>query len=124
LRLIDENTGYLKRATILLFYSNPERFFTGAYIKIGFFLKDDAGLVFQDEVHGPIMEQIDKAYDLLTHKDYSSGIPIQISVYTDHIVFWNPGTLPEQIPMNKLFQKHSSIPFNPDIANTLFRSGI
>jgi len=158
LRLIDENTGYLKRAAVLLFYSDPERFFTGAYIKIGFFLKDDADLVFQDEVHGSIMEQIEKAYDLLTskyiiyaisyegvsrrekptfpenalresllnciaHKDYSSGIPIQISVYTDHIVFWNPGILPEQIPMNKLFQKHSSIPFNPDIANTLFRSG-
>ena len=57
------------------------------------------------------------------HKDYSSGVPIQISVYPDHIVFWNSGTLPEQIPLDKLFQKHSSIPFNPDIANAFFRSG-
>jgi len=158
LRLFDENTGYLKRAAVLLFYSDPERFFTGAYIKIGFFQKDDADLAFQDEVHGSLMEQIDKAYDLIKtkyityaisyegisrretptfpeaairesllnavcHKDYSSGVPIQISVYFDHIVFWNSGTLPEQIPLNKLFQKHSSIPFNPDIANTFFRSG-
>ena len=158
LRLFDENTGYLKRAAVLLFYSDPERFFTGAYIKIGFFQKDDADLAFQDEVHGSLMEQIDKAYDLIKtkyityaisyegvsrretptfpeaairesllnaicHKDYSSGVPIQISVYYDHIVFWNSGTLPEQIPPNKLFVKHSSIPFNPDIANTFFRSG-
>ena len=28
-------------------------------------------------------------------KDYSSGIPIQISVYADKIIFWNKGTLPK-----------------------------
>lgn len=158
LRLFDESTGYLKRAAILLFHSDPEKYFTGAYIKIGFFLKGDDDLAFQDEVHGSLMEQIDKAYDLLTskyityaisyegvsrrekptfpeaalresllnsiaHKDYDSGIPVQISVYPDRIVFWNPGTLPDQMPLNKLFQKHSSIPFNPDVANALFRSG-
>jgi ATP-dependent DNA helicase RecG len=158
LNLFDEDTGCLKRAAILLFHPNPERFFTGAYIKIGFFLKNDADLVFQDEVHGSLMEQIDKAFDLLrtkyityaisyegvsrretpsfpetalresllnsvAHKDYSSGVPIQISVYTDHLVFWNSGTLPEQMPLEKLFQKHSSIPFNPDIANAFFRCG-
>jgi ATP-dependent DNA helicase RecG len=158
LRLIDESTGYLKRAAILLFHPDPEKYFTGAYIKIGFFLKGDDDLAFHDEVHGSLMEQIDKAYDLLTskyityaisyegvsrrekptfpeaalresllnsvaHKDYGSGIPVQISVYPDRIVFWNPGTLPDQMPLNKLFQKHSSIPFNPDVANALFRCG-
>lgn len=158
LRLFDESTGYLKRAAILLFHPDPEKYFTGAYIKIGFFLKSDDDLTFQDEVHGSLMEQIDKAYDLLTskyityaisyegvsrrekptfpeaalresllnsvaHKDYDSGIPIQISVYPDRIVFWNPGTLPDQMPLSRLFQKHSSIPFNPDVANALFRSG-
>lgn len=158
LRLFDESTGYLKRAAILLFHPDLEKYFTGAYIKIGFFLKGDDDLAFQDEVHGSLMEQIDKAYDLLTskyityaisyegvsrrekptfpeaalresllnsvaHKDYDSGIPVQISVYPDRIVFWNPGTLPDQLPLNKLFQKHSSIPFNPDVANALFRCG-
>lgn len=68
LRLFDDSTGYLKRAAALLFYHDPERFFTGAYIKIGFFLKNDADLTFQDEVHGSLMEQIDKAYDLLISK--------------------------------------------------------
>ena len=31
----------------------------------------------------------------IVHKDYSSGIPIQISVYENKIVLWNPGHLPQ-----------------------------
>ena len=31
---------YLKRAAALLFYSDPERYVTGAYIKIGYFAND------------------------------------------------------------------------------------
>ena len=158
LHLIDEETGLFKRAAILLFHPDPERFVTGAYIKIGFFRGDDDDLAFHDEVRGSLMEQIDKAMDLLTskyityaisyegvsrretptfpkaalresllnsiaHKDYASGVPVQISVYPDYIVFWNPGHLPDAIPMDTLLQKHPSIPYNPDIANTLFRSG-
>ena len=42
---------YLKRAAILLFHPDPEEFFTGAYIKIGYF-RTDTDLRFQDEVHG------------------------------------------------------------------------
>jgi ATP-dependent DNA helicase RecG len=59
----------------------------------------------------------------VAHKDYSTGVPIQISVYPDHIVFWNPGELPEQLSVEKLLQKHPSFPYNPDIANALFRCG-
>lgn len=68
LHLIDEKTGLLKQAAILLFHPNPERYITGAYIKIGFFRGDDDDLVFHDEVRGSLMEQIDKAIDLLTSK--------------------------------------------------------
>ena len=57
------------------------------------------------------------------HKDYGSGIPIQISVYEDHIVFWNPGLLPENWTLQKLLGKHVSEPFNPLIANAFFRAG-
>jgi len=158
LQLIDETSRCLKRAAILLFHPKPERFVTGAYVKIGFFRGDDDELAFQDEIHGSIMEQIDKTIDLLTskyiifaisyegvsrrekptfpvaalresllnaiaHKDYASGIPIQISVYPDHIVFWNAGQLPKTISIAALLQKHPSIAYNPDIANALFRSG-
>ena len=60
----------------------------------------------------------------VVHKDYSSGNPIQISVYDDKIMFWNDGQLPETWTVDKLKQKHSSIPYNPDIASTFFRAGM
>ncbi|HET8810347.1 MAG TPA: ATP-binding protein [Flavobacteriaceae bacterium] len=148
---------YLKRAALLLFHPNPEKYVTGAYIKIGYF-ESDSNLRFQDEVHGNLFEQIEKTMDLLfskyfkafisyegiqrietfeypreavreallnavAHKDYSGGVPIQISVYKDKLMIWNEGQLPENWTIETLLEKHSSKPYNPDIANALFRSG-
>jgi len=59
----------------------------------------------------------------IAHKDYSGGVPIQISVYSDKIIFWNEGQLPENWTVKTLLEKHASRPYNPDIANALFRSG-
>jgi ATP-dependent DNA helicase RecG len=56
---------YLKRAAVLTFHPDPERFVTGAYIKIGFF-RDD--LIYQDEVHGSLFQQVKQTMDLLTTK--------------------------------------------------------
>jgi ATP-dependent DNA helicase RecG len=58
---------YLKRAAVLLFHPEPERFFTGAYVKIGYFRTED-DLRFQDEIHGPLFDQVDKTMDLLMSK--------------------------------------------------------
>jgi ATP-dependent DNA helicase RecG len=44
-------------------------------------------------------------------------------VYPNHIVFWNAGRLPEDWTTTRLFEKHPSKPYNPSIANTLFRCG-
>ena len=153
---LSEN-DFLKRAAILLFHTEPEKFVTGAYIKIGYFETDD-DLKFQDEIHGNLFDQIEKTMDLLftkyikaaisyegisriekyeypkdavreallnaiAHKDYSGGIPIQISVYSDKIIFWNEGQLPENWTIENLITKHPSKAYNPDIANALFRSG-
>ena len=59
----------------------------------------------------------------IAHKDYSGGVPIQISVYANKIIFWNEGQLPENWTIENLLTKHPSKPYNPDIANALFRSG-
>ena len=67
LRLIDD-AGHLNRAAVLLFHPDPERYVFGAYIKIGFFRDDKGNLEFQDEVHGALMEQVDKAMDLIKTK--------------------------------------------------------
>jgi ATP-dependent DNA helicase RecG len=58
---------YLKRAALLLFHPDPEKFVTSAYTKIGYF-ENDADLIFQDEVHGNLFEQIEKTIDLLFTK--------------------------------------------------------
>jgi ATP-dependent DNA helicase RecG len=59
----------------------------------------------------------------IAHKDYASCIPIQISVYEDKIMLWNQGYLPATWTMEKLFEKHSSEPYNPDVASAFFRAG-
>ncbi len=159
LHLIDED-GYLSRAAMLAFYHDPEKWVTGAYIKIGYFGNSDSDLQYQDEVHGPLIEQADYtvelvytkylkalvAYDGLqrteqymfhkeafreillnavVHKDYSSCNPIQISVYEDRIYVWNDGEMPASLASTeKLFQKHSSKPYNPKLANVFFKSGM
>lgn len=58
------NGDYLTNAAMLLFSSDPERFQVGAYIKIGYF-ETDADLLYQDEIHGSILEQVDKAVELI-----------------------------------------------------------
>lgn len=59
--------GFLKRAAILLFHPNPEKFVTGAYIKIGFF-RTESDLQFQDDIHGNLFEQVEKTMELLLSK--------------------------------------------------------
>jgi ATP-dependent DNA helicase RecG len=58
------------------------------------------------------------------HKDYASSVPIQISVYADKLMIWNPGQLPTNWTIERLLQKHPSEPFNPQIAGTFFRAGV
>ena len=59
----------------------------------------------------------------VVHKDYSSGIPIQISVYDDKIIMWSSGQLPQDWTIERLLGKHPSAPYNPLLANAFFRAG-
>lgn len=59
----------------------------------------------------------------LVHRDYSSGVPIQIRVYDDRIRFSNDAQLPEGLTADRLLSAHRSQPHNPLLAGALFRSG-
>lgn len=60
----------------------------------------------------------------INHKDYATGVPIQVSVFDDHIEVFNMGEWPKRVPSDiRVFQKHDSIPRNPKIADVSFRSG-
>lgn len=58
------NAGYYTNAAMLLFAKEPDRWQLGAYTKIGFF-ETDADLLYQDEIHGSLLEQIDKAIEII-----------------------------------------------------------
>lgn len=60
----------------------------------------------------------------IAHKDYGSGIPIQIGVYKDKLMVWNPGQLPPDWTLSDFTSKHASVPHNPDVANAFFRAAL
>ena len=166
LKLMDGDM--LTRAAILLFHPEPEKFVTGAYIKIGYFgaigfvgenkeIVED--LQYHDIADGPLISQADVAINLIfkqyfkalidyegiqrietymltrgivrelllnaiNHKDYATGVPIQVSVYDDRIEIFNMGDWPSRVPSDeRVYQKHDSVPHNPKIADVSFRSG-
>ena len=151
------NGDYLTNAAMLLFASDPERYQLGAFIKIGYF-ETDADLLYQDEIHGSLLEQVDKAIELIylkymrakityegiqrieryfvpelalrealinaiCHKQYQSGVPIQVSVYEDKLYIANVGCLPENWTLDNLLGKHASVPYNPNIASVFYYAG-
>lgn len=58
----------------------------------------------------------------IIHKDYSSTFTF-LRVYDDRLHIWNPGSLPEELSIDKLKQDHSSYPRNQNIANIFFKAG-
>lgn len=75
LRLTDG--AYLKRAAALLFHPDPEAFIGGAWIKVGAFGDSNADLRFQDEVHGPLLLQVEGTVELLKAKYLKAPISYQ-----------------------------------------------
>ena len=158
--------GQLSRAAILLFHPDPELYVAGAYIKIAYFAPEGmygenkyADIIYHDDIHGPLITQVDKAEELIfqkyfkalisydnlqrietfmitrkmfrelmlnpiNHKDYARGVPIQISVYDDHIEIYNTGKWPKELPLDEaLYEKHESLPSNPRMADVFYKSG-
>lgn len=148
---------YLTNAAMLLFCKDPEYYQLGAYVKIGYF-ESDADLLYQDEIHGSLLEQVDGIVELiylkymkakisykgmqrieryfvpedalreallnaLCHKQYQSGVPVQISVYEDKLYIANCGCLPENWTLNNLMSKHASKPYNPNVAHVFYLAG-
>jgi ATP-dependent DNA helicase RecG len=59
----------------------------------------------------------------LVHRDYMIPAPVQIRVYDDRLVLWNPAVLPEGWTAATLLTPHTSHPYNPEIANAFFCAG-
>ena len=64
---------YLKRAAVLIFHDDPERWIAGAFVKIGFF-RSESDLVYHDTIHGTLFEQVARTVDLLRTKYLKAAI--------------------------------------------------
>lgn len=69
------NNAHLVRAALLMFHPDPEQYVTGAYIKIAYFAPAGAygqnkvdDIIYSDDIHGPLMTQVDRAIELLYTK--------------------------------------------------------
>ncbi len=60
----------------------------------------------------------------IAHRQYLGGTPITISLYDDKMIIWSYGTLPNEISIEDLSQKHNSYPRNSLIADTFFKGGL
>ena len=67
---------YLKRAAVLLFHDDPEKYVTGAFVKIGFF-RSESDLAYHDMVQGDLFTQVAKTIDLVRTKYLKAAITYQ-----------------------------------------------
>lgn len=67
---------YLKRAAVLLFHDDPEKFVTGAFVKIGFF-RSESDLAYHDTLHGNLFSQAARTIDLVRTKYLKAAITYQ-----------------------------------------------
>lgn len=74
LDLYDDDS--LTRAAVLIFYHNLESIVPGSFIKIAYF-KNDTDILFQDEIHGPLISQVDNVINLLFSKYLIAKIGFQ-----------------------------------------------
>ena len=99
----------LTRAAIMAFHPDPEKWVINAYTKIGYFL-NDADILYQDEVHGSLLTQVEDALDLI----YTKYMKALIS-YPDQIHRWETFFFPRsafrELLLNSLIHKDYSQPY-------------
>jgi ATP-dependent DNA helicase RecG len=71
----------------------------------------------------PTLVRMALSLNAIVHKDYTDNSTIQLSVYDDKLILWNPGILPFDISIDELKKKHPSRPRNSYMADIFFRAG-
>ena len=78
LKLLDESpdgNGDMMRAAMLMFHPDPEKYVTGASVKVAYYAPEGAyganksdDIIYYDEIHGPLMLQADKVVEMVYTK--------------------------------------------------------
>ena len=59
----------------------------------------------------------------VVHRDYMSSASVQVMLFRDRLEVWNPGGLPMGMTIEKLNEKHRSMPVNPTLAYPVYLAG-
>ncbi len=100
LRLYDND--YLIRAAVIAFHPDPEKWITGCYIKIAYF-ENEADILFQDEIHGPLILQVEKTMDLIYSK-YMKALISYNDIYRKETFFF-PRAAFRELLLNAVIHK-------------------
>ena len=92
----------LTRACMLAFHPDPEKWVTGAYIKIAYF-ENDADILYQDEIHGPLILQVEKTMELIYTK-YMKALISYDDIYRKETFFF-PRSAFRELLLNAVIHK-------------------
>ena len=56
----------------------------------------------------------------VAHRDYTGNGSVQVMLFSDRLVIWNPGRLPPSLTIEKLKEAHGSVPNNPLLAEPMY----
>ncbi len=93
---------YITRACMLAFHPDPEKWVTGAYIKVAYF-ENDADILYQDEIHGPLILQVEKTMDLIYSK-YMKALISYDDIYRKETFFF-PRAAFRELLLNAVIHK-------------------
>ena len=93
---------YLTRAAVMAFHPDPEQWVTGGYIKIGYF-QNEADILYQDEVHGPLLLQVEKTMDIIYSK-YMKALISYDDIYRKETFFF-PRAAFRELLLNAVIHK-------------------
>ena len=143
----------LKRTAVLLFHKNPSVIQMGSHVQVGLFSNADVlyhdmlegstaykivDLIYWKYLKAKISFQHDRRvetypfariavreaiFNAIVHNCYMYGAPIQIRIQKDEMIISNTCILPEGWSLNTLTKSHTSIPYNPVMANVFYRAG-
>jgi ATP-dependent DNA helicase RecG len=77
----------------------------------------------QEEGSGYPEEAVREALiNALIHRDYSAAGSVRVGFYSGRLEIWNPASLPYDIPVEGLYERHPSRPRNRRLADAFFRA--
>lgn len=82
------------------------------------------GLYREENWEIPLKALREAIINALIHRDYRDIGETYIKIYDSEIVIANPGKLPQELSIQKLYKEHESKPRNPLLATTFYYAGL